>query len=107
MLDQGPHIAIGTNTGAVEIWDAETQQFIRTMRGHTSRVGALSWNEAVLTSGSRDKMMYHRDVRIPDQWIKKLAGHKQEVCGLKWSFDGKQLASGGNDNKSVSYLLLL
>ena len=21
------------------------------------------------------------------------------MCGLKWSFDGKQLASGGNDNK--------
>jgi len=26
-------------------------------------------------------------------------GHKQEVCGLKWSFDDSQLASGGNDNK--------
>jgi len=25
--------------------------------------------------------------------------HKQEVCGLKWSFDGSHLASGGNDNK--------
>lgn len=69
------------------------------MRGHTSRTGALSWNEAILTSGSRDRMIFHRDVRIPDQWIKKLPGHKQEVCGLKWSFDGKQLASGGNDNK--------
>jgi cell division cycle 20-like protein 1 (cofactor of APC complex) len=29
----------------------------------------------------------------------KFQGHKQEVCGLKWSFDGTQLASGGNDNK--------
>jgi cell division cycle 20-like protein 1 (cofactor of APC complex) len=27
------------------------------------------------------------------------SGHKQEVCGLKWSFDDQQLASGGNDNK--------
>jgi cell division cycle 20-like protein 1 (cofactor of APC complex) len=27
------------------------------------------------------------------------AAHKQEVCGLKWSPDGKFLASGGNDNK--------
>ena len=25
--------------------------------------------------------------------------HKQEVCGLKWSFDEKMLASGGNDNR--------
>ena len=23
----------------------------------------------------------------------------QEICGLKWSFDERQLASGGNDNK--------
>jgi len=29
----------------------------------------------------------------------KLAGHKQEVWGLKWSYDNKFLASGGNDNK--------
>ena len=25
--------------------------------------------------------------------------HAQEVCGLKWSFDERLLASGGNDNK--------
>lgn len=25
-------------------------------------------------------------------------GHTQEVCGLRWSFSGQQLASGGNDN---------
>ena len=29
----------------------------------------------------------------------KFTGHKQEICGLKWSFDGNYLASGGNDNK--------
>ena len=28
-----------------------------------------------------------------------MTGHKQEVCGLKWSFDQQQLASGGNDNR--------
>jgi cell division cycle 20, cofactor of APC complex len=27
-----------------------------------------------------------------------LRGHEQEVCGLKWSPNGQQLASGGNDN---------
>jgi cell division cycle 20-like protein 1 (cofactor of APC complex) len=31
--------------------------------------------------------------------VQQLLSHKQEVCGLKWSFDDKQLASGGNDNK--------
>lgn len=31
--------------------------------------------------------------------IQELSAHRQEVCGLKWSFDEKWLASGGNDNK--------
>ncbi len=35
----------------------------------------------------------------------KLQGHKQEVCGLRWSFDDQQLASGGNDNKLMIWSL--
>lgn len=31
--------------------------------------------------------------------VSVLSQHRQEVCGLKWSFDGCYLASGGNDNK--------
>jgi len=29
----------------------------------------------------------------------RLDAHRQEVCGLRWSPDGRQLASGGNDNR--------
>ena len=36
---------------------------------------------------------------MSDDYFSKLVGHKQEICGLKWSFDDQQLASGGNDNK--------
>jgi cell division cycle 20-like protein 1 (cofactor of APC complex) len=83
----------------VQIWDAETISLIRTMTGHSARVGALAWNNHLLSSGSRDRAIYHRDVRVPAQHIRKLCGHKQEVCGLKWNADENQLASGGNDNK--------
>ena len=31
--------------------------------------------------------------------VGELQAHKQEVCGLKWSYDDRMLASGGNDNK--------
>lgn len=98
-IQRGSHIAIGTHKGFVQIWDAHSQRRLRTMTGHTGRVGALAWNEHILTSGSRDRLIYHRDVRQPDQWLRKLVGHKQEVCGLKWNSDDGQLASGGNDNK--------
>jgi cell division cycle 20-like protein 1 (cofactor of APC complex) len=85
-------------------------------------VGAIT---VTLSSGSRDRLILQRDVRVADHFTSKLSGHKQEVqfqmgpldglpdglpddlpdglphqvCGLKWSFDGQQLASGGNDNK--------
>ncbi|KAI9842389.1 MAG: substrate-specific activator of APC-dependent proteolysis [Thelocarpon superellum] len=98
-IQRGSHLAIGTNRGLVQIWDAERCRRLRTMTGHTARVGALAWNEHILTSGSRDRLIYHRDVRQPDQFLRKLVGHKQEVCGLRWNCEDGQLASGGNDNK--------
>lgn len=71
------------------------------MTGHTGRVGCLAWNENVLSSGSRDRHIYHRDVRAPEQHFRKLTSHRQEVCGLKWNTSENQLASGGNDNKLI------
>lgn len=45
-----------------------------------------------------------RDIRSSCP-IRKLVEHKQEVCGLKWSFDEQQMASGGNDNKLLVWNL--
>ncbi|KAL8659290.1 MAG: hypothetical protein Q9226_000505 [Calogaya cf. arnoldii] len=100
-IQRGAHISIGTSKGLVQIWDAERCRRLRTMTGHTARVGALAWNDHILSSGSRDRSILHRDVRQPQQWLRKLTGHKQEVCGLRWNTDDGQLASGGNDNQLV------
>ena len=100
-IQRGSHIAVGTHRGLVSIYDAERCRRLRTMTGHTARVGALAWNEHILTSGSRDRFIYHRDVRSPDQYCKTLVRHKQEVCGLRWNTTAGQLASGGNDNKLI------
>ncbi|KAH8694133.1 putative cell cycle regulatory protein [Talaromyces proteolyticus] len=100
-IQRGTHIAIGTGKGLVQIWDAESCRRLRTMIGHQNRVGALAWNDHILTSGGRDRLIFHRDVRSPDQYLRRLAGHKQEVCGLKWNTEDGQLASGGNDNKLI------
>uniref|UniRef100_H3G782 CDC20/Fizzy WD40 domain-containing protein n=2 Tax=Phytophthora ramorum TaxID=164328 RepID=H3G782_PHYRM len=96
---RGTHLSVGTNSGEVQIWDVSAGKKIRTMAGHLARVGTLGWNGQSLASGSRDRTILMRDLRTQEPFQNKLAGHKQEVCGLKWSFDGRQLASGGNDNK--------
>jgi cell division cycle 20-like protein 1 (cofactor of APC complex) len=71
------------------------------MGGHDARAGTLAWNDYVLSTGSRDRAILHRDVRSPDHYFRRLQGHRQEVCGIKWSPSGTQLASGGNDNKLI------
>ena len=68
------------------------------MTGHKQRVGCMSWNHNVLATGSRDRQILLRDVRAPEQSFAKLNAHRSEVCGLKWSSDDRELASGGNDN---------
>ncbi|RHY33043.1 hypothetical protein DYB32_001922 [Aphanomyces invadans] len=96
---RGTHLAVGTHHGDVHLWDTTLNKRVRVMGGHTERVGTLAWNATVLASGSRDKTICMRDPRCPMDVTSILQGHKQEICGLKWSFDDQQLASGGNDNK--------
>eukprot|EP01066_Platyproteum_vivax_P010118 Platyproteum_vivax@DN4501_c0_g1_i1.p1 len=92
-------LAVGTNNGETQVWDVETCKRVRSMLGHKGRVGSISWNGPILTSGSRDHVMFHRDIRQQDHFCARLIGHRQEVCGLKWNPEGSSVASGGNDNK--------
>ncbi|KAL3645624.1 B-type cell cycle switch protein ccs52A [Castilleja foliolosa] len=96
---RGTHLAVGTTDGKLQLWDASQCKKIRTMEGHSLRVGAVAWSSSVLSSGSRDKSILQRDIRTQEDYVSKLTGHKSEVCGLKWSYDNRELASGGNDNK--------
>ena len=103
-LAVGTRGAVGTRTGArsapkVQVWDAVKCKPVRTMECHRLRVGTLAWNSQLLASGSRDHSINLLDIRARDPVVRKLEGHGQEVCGLKWSLDERQLASGGNDNK--------
>lgn len=96
---RGTYLAVGTNNGSVQIWDAAHCKQVRTMEGHCTRVGTLAWNSHLLSSGSRDRSILQRDIRAQDDFVSKFSGHKSEVCGLKWSYDNRELASGGNDNQ--------
>lgn len=99
-VQKGSTLAIGTNRGLVHIWDAERREHLRTMEGHTARIGTLAWSNSTLCTGSRDRSILLRDVRAPAQHHSRLSYHRQEICGLKWSaHDSHTLASGGNDNK--------
>ncbi|KAL1565466.1 cell division cycle 20.2, cofactor of APC complex-like [Salvia divinorum] len=95
----GRHIAVGLNNSEVQLWDSTSNRLLRTLKGgHRSRVGALDWNNHILTTGGMDGQIFNNDVRVRSHIVETYTGHDQEVCGLKWSASGQQLASGGNDN---------
>ncbi|EDV23414.1 uncharacterized protein TRIADDRAFT_58017 [Trichoplax adhaerens] len=97
-IKEGNYLAVGTSTNSVQIWDVGQSKCLRSMSGHSARIGALSWNEHILASGSGSGAIHCHDVRVANHHISTLSNHVQEVCGLKWSPNGKYLASGGNDN---------
>ncbi|KAI3879506.1 hypothetical protein MKW92_000883 [Papaver armeniacum] len=95
----GHQIAVGLNNSEVQIWDYTSNKLLRTLRGgHQSRVGTMDWNKHILSTGEMDGLIMNNDVRIRNHIVQTYRGHDQEVCGLKWSPSGQQLASGGNDN---------
>ncbi|CAM0140020.1 WD repeat-containing protein slp1 [Umbelopsis sp. WA50703] len=94
----GSYLAVGTSDGDTQVWDVETNTKLRSMTGHESRVGVLSWDKHIVSSGARDGSIWHHDVRVAQHKVSELHGHTDEVCGLKWRSDGVLLASGGNDN---------
>uniref|UniRef100_A0A8C8ZU39 Cell division cycle 20B n=1 Tax=Prolemur simus TaxID=1328070 RepID=A0A8C8ZU39_PROSS len=95
-IKQGTCLAVGTSEGEVQLWDVVTKKRLRNMLGHLSVVGALSWNHCILSSGSRLGRVYHHDVRVAQHRVGTFC-HKQAVCSLKWSPDGRLLSSGCSD----------
>jgi cell division cycle 20-like protein 1 (cofactor of APC complex) len=96
---RGAYLAVGTDRGEVQIWDAARGARVRALAGHKQRVGVMAWGGGALATGSRDRAVLLRDVRAPDAYTARLGAHRSEVCGLKWSPDERELASGGNDNQ--------
>lgn len=45
-------------------------------------LGAIAWNGEFLCSGSRDRSILQRDLRVPLPSERKLVGHRQEVTEI-------------------------
>ena len=101
-MNNGICLAIGLPDGAIQLWDINKKLKIREIEAHEDRISCLSWNEYILSSGSKDKLIKNFDVRNKHPEISKIKKHTQEICSLKYSIEGDLLASGGNDN--VAYI---
>ena len=118
---RGHQMSVRTNKGEVQLWDtlackkdSKDERSFRSCRyslslsllsihthththTHEHRYDGLELEHTC--NGIQRSIHLSRDIRAAHSSVRKLSGHRQEVCGLKWSFDDQQLASGGNDNK--------
>lgn len=95
----GNLLSLGTDSGVLELWDTTKSLSLNAFKFHLGRIGSIEWGgENWFMSGSRDRSIVIYDTRTP-QPVSRMKGHKQEVCGLRWSSDCELLASGGNDYK--------
>lgn len=101
--EDGSHLAVGLSSGPIQVYDVAAGALVRTMHGHLSRVPALSWSGAVLSSGCRTGEIWNSDVRIADHCVAQMRGHRGEVCGLEWRAEiAGGLSGGGQGVSSVA-----
>ena len=101
-MNNGVCLGVGLPDGKIQLWDINKKLKIREIEAHEDRISCLSWNEYILASGSKDKIIKSFDIRNKHPEISEIKKHTQEICSLKYSIEGDLLASGGNYN--VAYI---
>lgn len=95
-------IALGTTLGSVQLWDSEEKKVIHRWRDMGwEAVGGMDWRESVLAVGLDGGAIEFYDTR-DRQAANRLELHRSKVHGVKWSPDGKHLAS--SDQQGVVYI---
>jgi len=100
----GGQLAVGIDSGAVQVWDVASRQLIQTWQGSAnSEVISIAWSPdgKMVASGELGG-----DINLWDaasgQLSATLSGYtaeRSDVNGLAWSPDGTQLASAHQDGK--------
>ena len=105
----GEIIAAGNWSGGIKLLDVPNLNEKRTLRGHTDRVGGISWypgatipgstvsEEAVNLASSGGEGNIHLWNLSKDTPISTLSGHTGRVCRIDFHPSGKYLASASYD----------
>lgn len=91
------YLASAGDDKIIIIWDFETQQFSRILRGHNDTIRSLSFNQRnILASASDDKTVKIWDITT-GECIRTINGHDTRIRTVSFSPTGQTLASAGDD----------
>lgn len=98
----GKTLASASRDETIILWNAESGERLRTLKGHTSWLDSVAWSPdgKRLASGSHDHTIIVWDA-VTGEIQRTLQGHTHNVTNVSWSPDGKRLASGSNDNTII------
>jgi serine/threonine protein kinase len=102
----GKILASGSRDKTVKLWDFETGEEIRTLRGHNESITQVAFSPVretspqglgkTLVSASSDRTIRLWNIST-GEGIRTFRGHSDGVVGVAYSPDGKILASASND----------
>jgi U4/U6 small nuclear ribonucleoprotein PRP4 len=105
----GELVAAGNWAGGIRLLEVPTLEEKRTLRGHTDRVGGISWMPgatlpgSTVSSGSVNLASGGAEGKIhlwnleQDTPVSTLSGHSQRVCRVEFHPSGQYLASASED----------
>ncbi|MBT8484144.1 MAG: protein kinase [Phycisphaerales bacterium] len=94
----GRHLAAGSASGVIDIWNIETREKISELAGHQGVVYGVDYSPdgTRLVSGGNDTTVRLWDVATGAQ-VLALRGHGQYVKAVAFSPDGSRIASASGD----------
>lgn len=106
-------LASASTDQTVRIWDVESGKALAVLQGHTAEVSSVYYSQAdtgaFIASSGFDRTVKLWDtrsscadpVKCPPTEVMTLRGHSDVVNGVAYSYDGKYIASCGDDRKVI------
>jgi platelet-activating factor acetylhydrolase IB subunit alpha len=92
-------LVTASEDACLKVWDSETGAFERTLKGHTSTINDVRFNEkgTLLASCSADMSVKLWDFEQSFQCKKTFKGHEHNVSGLCWLHQDETIVSASRD----------